>query len=123
MRCKHCGSKFTPKYFNAKTCSKSCNKAYLNDNPPKQINKISAKRQIQEDLYYKIIRPNYLKDNPYCVRCNDNSTKTLADQIHHKNGREGDRLNDTEFFMSICSECHKIVHDNPMEARQKGYLI
>lgn len=122
-RCKTCGGKFKVKWLGQKTCSKSCQREYLKENPPKQINKVSAKRQIQEDVYYKVIRPNYLKDNPWCVRCTDNNIKTPADQIHHKNGREGERLNDTDFFQSSCDECHKWIHANPMEAREKGYLI
>lgn len=116
-RCKNpeCREKFTAKYFLQKYCSKECEKECSDG--PKAINRKSEKRADQEEVY-KALKKAYMLKEPFCERCARNAT-----EIHHKNGRNGDRLNDINFFMSICRDCHKWVHNHPKEARENGYLI
>lgn len=82
-----------------------------------RIKLVSPKRKKQLQLY-KIIKEKYLKDNPKCEIC-----KCEATEIHHKNGRNGERLNDTNYFMSICRYDHSYIHENPKQSREKGWLI
>lgn len=123
-RCTECNIKFKPKYhFLEKTCQKKeCKDAHKAENKPKPIKKVSDKRK-KEDQEYKPAREQHLLKNKYCVRCLTFGRYVLADQIHHKNGRTGKRLTDTKFFQSSCDDCHKYIHLNPEESREKGWLI
>jgi len=117
-RCKNieCRIKFVAKYFLQKYCSTECKD--LADEPVKEINKKSEKRKQQEEIY-KPLRKAYLLGHPFCERCNEER----ATEIHHKNGREGERLNDFKFFMAVDRNCHDYIHEHPRESREKGYLI
>jgi hypothetical protein len=97
--------------------NEECKQKYRESNKPKQINKVSNKRKDQEKVYKKA-REEYLTNNARCERCNNPAT-----EIHHKNGRNGKRLYDNRFFMSICRDCHQYVHNNPKESREKGWLL
>lgn len=113
----NCDKQF--RQFNSlvKVCSTSCDIEYSKENPKKGLNKKSVKRTIQEEIY-KDLRTTYLNKNPLC-EC-DKTRK--ATQIHHMNGREGDRLNDVVYFLAVCDGCHKWIHANPKESREKGWL-
>jgi len=115
-RCKHCKEKFEQIRFLQKTCSDYCEKEYRKTNPKKPINKKSDKRKLQESIYKKI-RVDFLKENSKCEACGKKAT-----EVHHKNKRNNERLNDVNFFMAICSNCHRWIHDNSNEARIKGWL-
>ena len=118
MRCKNieCKEKFSPKFFLQKYCSKKCSIS-CQENKFRTINKKSEKRKLQEEIYTGL-RKAYLLKHPSCEICYG-----IANQIHHKNGRNGGRLNDISFFMSVCADCHRNVHAHPKDARQKGWLI
>jgi hypothetical protein len=117
MRCKVCKTKFQVKYFLQKTCSTECKHEYEKQEPKRRIKKVSDKRKTQEKVY-KLLRQQYLNAIPKCERC-----KQTATEIHHKNGREGKRLNDQTYFMAVCRTCHNYIHENPLEARKKSWLI
>ena len=117
MRCKICNIKFKVKYFLQKTCSTECKHEYEKTEPKRTIKKVSDKRKVQE-VTYKLLRKQYLTAIPKCEVCGN-----VATEIHHKNGREGERLNDQTYFMSVCRSCHTYIHENPAEARTKEWLI
>jgi len=102
-------------------CSKQCEYIYKRekdlDKPRKAIKKVSDKRKTQEKMY-KLLRQKHLILSPNCERCNSTAT-----EIHHTNGREGERLNDNTYFLSVCRNCHTYIHNNPKEAREKGWLL
>lgn len=85
---------------------------------PKQkpIKKVSSKRA-EQNKTYKMVRAMFLNDNYYCQRC-----RRPASEIHHKAGRNGERLNDVHNFMSVCRDCHQYIHAHPQESRQNGWL-
>ena len=127
MRCHNCRDKFEVKYFLQKycllkeECIEASNKA--RDIPkrardvPKPINKVSDRRK-KEELLYSVVRKQYLKDNPNCEICDSSIV-----EIHHKNGRNGKRIHDTKYFMTICRGHHIWIHEHPKEAREKGWLV
>lgn len=53
--------------------------------------------------------------------------------LHHKAGRKGSSLNEDGImernltnkatFMAVCRTCHDWIHKNPIESREKGWLI
>ena len=79
---------------------------------------MSKKRAKQNRLYAKI-RKDYLEKKPMCEVCHSR----LADQIHHRRGRFGDRLTDAGYFLGVCFSCHIRVHMNPAWAYAKDYMV
>lgn len=128
-RCDNCNKPFKKKYFTDKHCSdEGCQESkyeYQNgkresstfNKPKKEINKRSEKR-IGEEKIYSVLSKDYKKNNPICQLCN-NKTQ----DVHHRNGREGKRLNLIQFWMHLCRKHHDYIHENPEESYKKGWLI
>jgi len=83
-----------------------------------KINKVSVKRKRQNEVY-KDVREQFLSQNPVCQVCKSK----MASQVHHRRGRFGDRLNEVEFFLSVCFDCHHEIHQNPRWAYEKTYML
>ena len=77
-----------------------------------------SKKRAKQNKEYSQARMEYLSANSMCEVCGKK-----AGQIHHKRGRFGDRLNKKEYFMAVCMACHNWIHNNPLEAYAKGYLL
>ncbi len=45
-----------------------------------------------------------------------------AEEVHHTNRRNGDRLNDEKHWLAVSREWHFWIHANPSAAREKGWL-
>lgn len=101
------------------------------------LRRVSAKRAKQNKEYSKL-RKEYLEAHPICeIWLAENQTKLLhtedaegllgeaprSTEIHHRKGRFGSRLNDTQFWMATCENCHRLIHANPKWAHEKGYLL
>lgn len=101
------------------------------------IRRVSAKRGKQLREYSKL-RKEYLEAHPICeIWLAENQTKLLhtedaegllgeaprSEEIHHRRGRFGSRLNDTEFWLALCPACHRLIHQNPKWAYERGYLL
>lgn len=67
---------------------------------------------------YSKLRKKYLEDYPNCMIY----PHLKSTDIHHMRGRIGDLLCDTSWWMALSREAHSWIHDNPKEAREKGYL-
>lgn len=140
MRCINCRKVFKIRSFGDKHCeSDDCKEAkrdYQNEKRNKStfnkkkeikkkdpyklkpINKESVKMK-KNKAKYKKVRLVYLEENPFCeCGCGYPST-----EIHHKNGREGERLCDVNWFMAVRRVCHEKIHANPIWSRIKGYLM
>lgn len=76
----------------------------------------SRKRSRQEASYAKQ-RAAWLKGRR-CEVCGEQAT-----EIHHKAGRDGDRLTDESQWMAVNRVCHRAIHEHPKWAREMGYLI
>lgn len=46
----------------------------------------------------------------------------VATQVHHCNGRTGSLLMDKRFWVPVCAEHHRWIHDHPEQARERGLL-
>lgn len=51
-----------------------------------------------------------------------NGCMSSATQVHHSRGRRGNLLLDKRFWIPLCAQCHRFVHDHPEEARELGLL-
>lgn len=85
------------------------------------INPMSKKRAEEMKLYRKE-KEIWLKENKCCARCGDHVAIGAEIDLHHVRGRVGKLLRAQHFWMPLCRYCHNWVHDNPKEAREKGFL-
>ncbi len=86
----------------------------------KRIKPVSDNR-LEQLARYRSERDKYMKAHPKCEYegCGDDST-----ELHHKGGRNGERVYHVPWFMACCHDCHIIkIHLHPADARKKGYLI
>ena len=81
------------------------------------MRKVSKKRA-EQNKQYKVVRDQFMQDNPNCERCG-----RMATENHHKNGRNGLRLLDVNYFMAVCRTCHVLIHETPNLSRAEGWLI
>lgn len=96
--CKHCGRDFVAASASAKYCSNSC----------KQKNYRAKQKSKSEDgfsikSYYKIF------ENIPCELCQwDKTTRDLHHIIEVSNGG----TNELENLISVCPNCHRMIHNN-----------
>lgn len=94
----------------------------------KRLPQVSQKRKAQNSSYGKVSR-EYLAAHPVCECCvlrqkdGENIKPSPANQVHHKRGRISTLLTDTRFFLAVCSDCHRFIHEtNVADARRIGAL-
>lgn len=76
-------------------------------------------QESKEKVYAKV-RKEYLKEHPKCEV--SGCTKDAKD-IHHKAGRTGKLLTDTNYFMAVCRGCHLWIESHPVKSRELGYSV
>lgn len=102
------------------TCARNKRKADQTQvKEKKPINKVSAKRAVENKEYARL-RRDYLEAYPVCevVECH-----LPSKEIHHMQGREGDKLTDINFFLAVCPGCHMKIEKDTQWARDNGYSI
>lgn len=84
----------------------------------KPINKVSAKRAVENKEYARL-RRDYLEAYPVCevVECHRKAT-----EIHHIKGRANELLTDVNYFLAVCDVCHQRIHAEPIWAEASGYI-
>ncbi len=118
----------------------------LRRTPLRRVSKKRAK-QLRD---YSVIRAAFLLEHPVCevwmkengwkrtdgARIHnekpghfDASAQDLFDigaprsvEIHHRNRRNGARLNDPAYFIAVSRTGHEFIHNNPSKAREMGLL-
>jgi hypothetical protein len=85
----------------------------------KPINPKSKKMKVAEQAY-TILRRKFMEEKPMCEATAHCCTKASHD-VHHMDGRGKNHLV-VSTWLSVCRPCHVWIHNNPIEARQLGYL-
>ena len=118
--CKECGNSFNEYKTTDKYCSYAC--ASKNAKPiQKQSDKLKESLKL-----YKRIRKKFLADNKdkSCPVAKLIFNQTLpVTEIHHKAGRIGSLLNNTDYFLAVSRKGHDWIDNNPYLARRYGFLI
>lgn len=85
----------------------------------KPIKKVSTQRAKQNQEYARL-RDEYLSVYKTCevVECHNRSN-----QIHHMQGRDGDKLTDVNLFLAVCPDCHRRITEDSAWAISQGYSI
>ena len=106
---------------NQRTDSKYLNRLALQKHITKSQKRIKpfSDKHLEKLAEYKRRRNIFLIDNPICVANVEGCTKE-ATQIHHALGRIGDLLTDVKHFKAVCHNCHVIIENEPMRAKELG---
>lgn len=85
----------------------------------KQIPKVSPKMKVRLREYQRL-KKEYLKLHPFCevLLC-----KSKATDIHHKAGRIGENLINTDNFLAVCRHHHTQIELHPHESKEQGYSL
>lgn len=91
--------------------------------PVKQVLKLKpkSKRLAKEGKLYTQLARKFLEENCYC-QCAAKGCTGHATQVHHKKGR-GIWFLIVKYFMAVCDNCHKHIHNNDKESRENGWLL
>lgn len=79
------------------------------------IPKISDKQK-KINAAYKILRDQFIKNNPYCIARFEGCTH-IATECHHARGRGKEYMLDETTYRALCHHCHSIAETNPKLAK------
>lgn len=124
--CKACGEQFKLRTTLDKFCSPHCQSQYNKVNGIVKIlqgrNYIApvSEKRLSELAEYRKLKKEFMSrpENKICL-----VSGLPATEIHHMNGRENERLNDTTYWLAVNRVGHNWIHSNTIEAREKGWLI
>lgn len=60
--------------------------------------------------------------NGYC-EANTPDCRGPMDQVHHRQGRDGDLIDDESRLLGVCWSCHNYIHSNPAISYERGWMI
>ena len=87
------------------------------------ISSVSRKGAARRREYDKVRKEVYERARG---RCEVNATWSCSgncEQVHHKQGRIGDRLTDLDKMVGICHNCHEFIGRNPALAYDRGWML
>lgn len=88
------------------------------------LRRVSKKRAhdlaIYRSLKKYVLLQRYFCEYPATDGCP--SCMKPATEIHHMRGRAGAMLNNVKYWLPICREHHRYLHDHGREARELGLL-
>lgn len=67
---------------------------------------------------YEEMRKTFLAYRGSCERCG----KERPLEVHHIRGRTGTLLIDRRWFLGICKDCHKFIHEHVKTAKAEGFI-
>lgn len=116
-KCKQCGKEFK-QYNSLMKCP--CIGMVLKTPKRSPIKKVSDKRKVK-DLQYYALRKVFL-EKPENQTCPITGQQTV--EVHHKfSGKDRDKYYlDVTTWLAVSRDGHNWIHENPKEAREKGYL-
>lgn len=85
----------------------------------RQVTKVTLKRAKQNVEYLKL-RKEFLEANPCC---GIEGCYLKSVDVHHKEGRENDKLTDVTKWLPICRKHHSEITENSREAIEKGISV
>lgn len=69
---------------------------------------------------YLRTKKEFLKEHP---NCEFEGCKKDSKDVHHKAGRTGDLLFDTDLFMAVCRGHHLWIEAHPVKSKELGYSV
>lgn len=87
------------------------------------MKQVSKKRAKKNREYDKIRREVYERSDGRCEINATWSCSGMCEEVHHKQGRIGDRMLDMEKMAGICRNCHDFINSNPALAYDRGWML
>jgi hypothetical protein len=47
----------------------------------------------------------------------------VCEQVHHRQGRDGDLIDNLNLLLGVCWACHNYIHGHPEVAYTNGWLV
>lgn len=90
----------------------------------KKIRKVSKSAQ-SSNYWYKKIRKQFFsrEENQLCKARVDGVCNIHATDVHHMAGRIGELLTNPTYFLPVCRQCHRYLHDHAKWAEEHGFII
>ena len=66
---------------------------------------------------YRRLKGEFMAVHRHCAGCGGAAT-----EVHHVRGRVGPLLLDTTYWLAMCAGCHRWVHENINEARERNLI-
>ena len=79
----------------------------------------SARRRAYNDLRDEV----YERSKGRCEVGASPACTGQCEQVHHKQGRQGDRLTDLSKMVGICHKCHEFIGLYPALAYDRGWML
>lgn len=79
-------------------------------------------KRVKQEQYYSENRKVFLEKHPLCHIAIPGICTNYSTDIHHRDGREHERLNQQDTFIPCCRKCHEWCHSHPVEARILNFL-
>ena len=96
----------------------------INKKVSKTVKKIPYKRECDDAKYYnsmpwRNLRAWYIKEHPFCERCQELGRVSLGEQVHHiipflvgaSDKERWDLLLDPDNLQTLCTACHHEIHN------------
>lgn len=132
--CAVCPNMFTPRFRTTeRTCCHECEAIFQKDKQAKKVDRKKPKRlapvsqkRLRQLAEYRDKRGGFLDMKLCPVQMSGVfglPRAVPATEVHHMDGREGDRLLDFTKCLAVSAEGHRWIHTHPAEARERGWLI
>ncbi len=133
-------SSIKPKIGNCSKCGKEapltsgrCHSCYWNDIRAKSAEKSKGKekrsiiplksvKQLNRDIEYAKLRKKWITEHKIC-EAHLKGCKQAANQVHHKQGREGSLMLDTSKWLAVCHNCHMWITEHSNESIEMGLSL
>lgn len=116
-KCKNCGKEFTPFRPLDFLCSYKCANGYKKPTKRRFISPVS-KSKAKKDKIYQVKRQMFL-EGKFCP-----ITGKAATEVHHTySGADRSKYYlDESTWVAVSREGHNYIHNNPIWAKENGYL-
>lgn len=88
-----------------------------------EMRRVSRKGAARQREYLKLREAVYERARGLCEVNATPDCTGQCEQVHHKQGRQGDRLTDLSKMVGICYNCHEYIGRNPALAYDRGWMI
>lgn len=81
----------------------------------KPLRRVSKKRA-RENKVYSTLRKQFLEEKQCAARLE--GCTGVATDVHHAEGRVGEKFLDVSTWKGLCRNCHQVVEKNPLRSKQ-----
>jgi len=88
-----------------------------------EMRRVSRKGAARTRAYNELRKTVYERSEGRCEVMAFHGCSGQCEQVHHKQGRVGDRMTDLSKMAGICQNCHEYIGRNPKLAYEQGWML